>query len=94
MRPFPDIEAFEERAAIAEHEGGLSRRQAETLAARDQGFRDSRPSYSATAARSSKASMSGNHAHFARQTPVPPSIGDAELDLRSIFCIIRDLFHN
>lgn len=40
MRPFPDIEAFEERAAIAEHEGGLSRKEAETLAARDQGFRD------------------------------------------------------
>ena len=39
MRPFPDIEAFEERAAVAEHEGGLSRRQAETLPARDQGFR-------------------------------------------------------
>lgn len=34
----PDIEAFEERAAIAEYDGGLSRRQAEDLAARAQGF--------------------------------------------------------
>ena len=34
----PDIEAFEERAAIAEYEGGLSRSQAEDLAARAQGF--------------------------------------------------------
>jgi len=35
----PNIEAFEERAAIAEYEGGLSRSQAEDLAARAQGFR-------------------------------------------------------
>lgn len=34
----PDIEAFEERAAIAEYVGGLSRSQAEDLAARAQGF--------------------------------------------------------
>ena len=34
----PDIEAFEERAAIAEYDGGLSRRQAEDLAACAQGF--------------------------------------------------------
>ena len=34
----PDIEAFEERAAIAEYDGGLSRQQAEDLAARAQGF--------------------------------------------------------
>lgn len=34
----PDIDAFEERAAIAEHDGGLSRRRAEDLAARAQGF--------------------------------------------------------
>lgn len=34
----PDIEAFEERAAIAEYDGGLSRREAEDLAARAQGF--------------------------------------------------------
>ena len=34
----PDIEAFEERAAIAEYDGGLSRSQAEDLAARAQGF--------------------------------------------------------
>jgi hypothetical protein len=36
----PDIEEFEERAAIAEHDGGLSRSEAEDLAARLQGFRD------------------------------------------------------
>ena len=36
----PDIEAFEERAAIAEYDGGLSRSAAEDLAARQQGFRN------------------------------------------------------
>ena len=36
----PDIEAFEERAAIAQYDGGLSRTEAEDLAARQQGFRD------------------------------------------------------
>ncbi|WP_188078394.1 hypothetical protein [Aquicoccus porphyridii] len=36
----PDIDAFEERAAIAQYEGGLSREMAEDLAARQQGFRD------------------------------------------------------
>lgn len=36
----PDIEAFEERAAIAEYDGGLSRKAAEDLAARQQGFVD------------------------------------------------------
>ena len=34
----PDIEVFEERAAIAEFDGGLSRRDAEDVAARGQGF--------------------------------------------------------
>jgi hypothetical protein len=34
----PDIEAFEERAAIAEFDGGLTRAEAEEVAARDQGF--------------------------------------------------------
>lgn len=38
--PVPDIDAFEERAAIAEYEGGLSRSRAEDLAAKAQGFRD------------------------------------------------------
>ena len=37
----PDIDAFEERAAIAEYDGGLSRRAAEDLAAQAQGFRNS-----------------------------------------------------
>jgi len=36
----PDIDAFEERSAIAEYDGGLSRRAAEDLAARAQGFKD------------------------------------------------------
>lgn len=36
----PDIESFEERAAIAEYDGGLSRSRAEDLAARAQGFAD------------------------------------------------------
>ena len=36
----PDIDWFEERAAIAEHDGGLTRRAAENLAARQQGFAD------------------------------------------------------
>jgi hypothetical protein len=34
----PDIEAFEERAAIAEYDGRLTRLQAEVLAAQEQGF--------------------------------------------------------
>ena len=38
-RLIPDIEAFEERAAIAEYDGGMTRLQAENLAARHQGFR-------------------------------------------------------
>ncbi len=37
---FPDIDAFEERAAIAEFDGGCTRRAAEDLAAQAQGFRD------------------------------------------------------
>ncbi len=38
MSRVPDIDAFEERAAIHEFEGGLSRSRAEDLAARAQGF--------------------------------------------------------
>ncbi|WP_289080324.1 hypothetical protein [uncultured Sulfitobacter sp.] len=34
----PNIEEFEERAAIAEFDGGLTRREAEDVAAQDQGF--------------------------------------------------------
>ena len=34
----PDIDAFEERAAIAQYDGGLTRREAQDLAARGQGF--------------------------------------------------------
>jgi hypothetical protein len=40
MTPIPDIEEFEERAAVAEYDGGLSRSEAENLAARAQGFRN------------------------------------------------------
>ena len=36
----PDIDDFEERAAIAEYDGGLSRRATEDVAARSQGFAD------------------------------------------------------
>ncbi|SPH22347.1 hypothetical protein ASD8599_03091 [Ascidiaceihabitans donghaensis] len=38
----PNIEDFEERAAIAEYDGGLSRRAAENLAAQSQGFASAR----------------------------------------------------
>lgn len=34
----PDIDAFEERSAIAQYDGGLSRLQAEDVAAQAQGF--------------------------------------------------------
>lgn len=37
-RIIPDIEAFDERVAIAEYDGGLPRSQAENLAAQEQGF--------------------------------------------------------
>ena len=40
MTPIPDIDAFEERAAIVEYDGGLCRSDAEDIAARAQGFRD------------------------------------------------------
>lgn len=40
VTPIPDIDAFEERAAIMEHDGGLSRSEAEDRAARALGFRD------------------------------------------------------
>ncbi len=36
----PDIDAFEERAAILEYDGRMSRKQAEDAAAQAQGFRD------------------------------------------------------
>jgi hypothetical protein len=36
----PDIDAFEERAAIIQYEGGVARSKAEDLAAQAQGFRD------------------------------------------------------
>ena len=34
----PDLDAFEERAAILEYDAGLQRHEAETLAAQEQGF--------------------------------------------------------
>lgn len=40
LTPVPDIDAFEERAAIMQYDGGLSRSRAEDEAARGQGFRD------------------------------------------------------
>ena len=36
----PDPDAFEERSAIIEHDGGLPRQEAETLAAQEQGHAD------------------------------------------------------
>ena len=36
----PDLDAFEERSAICEHDAGLPRQEAETLAAQEQGFDD------------------------------------------------------
>jgi hypothetical protein len=38
--PIPHTDAFEECAAIAQYDGGLSRKQAEDLAAQGQGFKD------------------------------------------------------
>ena len=40
VTPVPDIDAFEERAAIMQYDGGLSRSRAEDEAAKAQGFRD------------------------------------------------------
>ena len=40
MPLIPDIDEFEERAAIMEYDGGLSRSMAEDRAAQEQGFRD------------------------------------------------------
>jgi len=40
VTPVPDIDAFEERAAIIQYDGGLSRSKAENLAAQGQGFKD------------------------------------------------------
>lgn len=40
VTPVPDIDAFEERAAIIEYDGGFPRSEAEDRAAQDQGFRD------------------------------------------------------
>jgi hypothetical protein len=40
VTPIPDIDAFEERAAIIQFEGGVTRSRAEDRAAQAQGFRD------------------------------------------------------
>jgi len=40
VTPVPDIDAFEERAAIMQYDGGVTRSRAEDEAARAQGFRD------------------------------------------------------
>lgn len=45
----PDIDAFEERVAIAEYDGGLSRHQAEDLAAQAQGFASAQDYWAALA---------------------------------------------
>lgn len=49
MTPIPDIDAFEERAAIVEYDGGLCRSEAEDIAARAQGFRDAEHFFEALA---------------------------------------------
>ena len=49
MTPIPDIDAFEERAAIVEYDGGLSRSEAEDVAAQAQGFRDAAQFFEALA---------------------------------------------
>ena len=38
--PVPDIDAFEERAAILEYDAGLTRKKAEDRAAQAQGFKN------------------------------------------------------
>lgn len=45
----PDLDAFEERAAIAEHDGGLPRAEAEQLAVGALGFADQATLYAAAA---------------------------------------------
>ena len=40
LTPVPDVDAFEERAAIIQYEGGITRSKAEDRAAQAQGFRD------------------------------------------------------
>ena len=40
LTPVPNIDAFEERAAIMQYDGGVTRSRAEDEAARAQGFRD------------------------------------------------------
>jgi hypothetical protein len=40
VNPVPDIDAFDERAAIVQYGCGVSRSQAEDVAAKTQGFRD------------------------------------------------------
>ena len=39
-RPAVDLDAFEERAAIAEHDGGMNREEAERAASSEQGYSD------------------------------------------------------
>lgn len=46
--PPPDLDAFEERAAIAEHDGGLGRVEAEALAAREAGYENPAALYADT----------------------------------------------
>ena len=47
----PDSDAFEERAAIIEHDAGLPRQEAETLAAQEQGHADAGSLHGATVQR-------------------------------------------
>lgn len=85
-----DIDAFEERAAISEYDGGLTRFAAETLAAEAQGFsrwealneirqRDSgRPRHHGQAdGRDAKDDLPGMQPHAAEQDGQVP-VGDVQ----------------
>lgn len=45
--PSPDLGAFEERAAVAEYDGGMSREEAERVAAAEQGYSNPNDLYAA-----------------------------------------------
>ena len=57
----PDIDAFVERAAIVECDGGLSRSRAEGVAARAQGFRDAAHYWQVLADYAVTGKLEGDH---------------------------------
>lgn len=62
ITPVPDIDAFDERAAIIQYDGGLSRSKAEDLAAQAQGFRDASHYWQALADYVVRKRLGGDHA--------------------------------